>query len=192
VRILFVLFAVCAVYFAVTHTEFHFYTSNSGQPMGVLDALPSAAVVDVRAIAEASASSDADEAAGEIKALLVRATDVGPARGAVLIRHRLPALAAVVEAGIPLVQGRMAAVTVRTDMGASCRDVVLDLFARQRHYIRMLASDVAASHRTWRAVDRFAVRENAVARWYSGQIARCTQNAAPYERAALNQALRSI
>ena len=191
-RFVLLLFAVGAVYFVVTNTEFHFSTSSSGEPFGVLDAPPSAAVEDVRAVAEASASSRADEAMVKIRALLQNASYLSASRGAALIRRRLPALVAVVETDVPLAQGRIAAVAVSTQTGVSCRKVVLELFTRQRHNVRVFASDVAARHRTWRAVDRFASPENAMARWYTRQSVRCTNGAAPGDRDALNQLLGSI
>jgi hypothetical protein len=192
VRLLLLLLAVGVVFFVVSHGEFHFSTSSSAEPFGVLDARPSAAVVEVQTVAIASTSTQADEAVIEIRELLQRASYLSLAKGAALIRRRLPALVSVVEKDVPVAQSRIAALPVRTPTGSSCRHVVLELFTRERHNIRVFASEVFAHHGTWPAVDRFMSPENAKARWYVRQVARCTKHAAPADRPALEDALGSI
>jgi hypothetical protein len=192
VRFFLILVAVGAVYFVATHADVQFYSTSSAQPIAAAGDFQSGAVADVHAVVEASASTGADEAAGNATALLQHATDIGPTRGAELLRRRLPKLVAEIDAAMPLVRSRVAAVPVRTTTGVLCREAIVSLVAKQGSAIRSLGAEVATTQQTWRAVDRFAARAVKMSRWYAGQIVRCTQSAAPEDRAALRQAMRGF
>jgi hypothetical protein len=153
---------------------------------------PPPAVRDAVAIADAAGSTDGDEAAGSVYELLDVATKAGTARGALLIRQRLPALAARIDAAAPIVHERLLGVGLTTSVGRKCRVAVLRLVAQEQWLFRTFDDEVARNRSTSTAVDRFTARWQALGRWWAAQVTACSAGAGPGERADVEGAMHSL
>src|SRR6266487_6456136 len=163
--------------------EFFAGTVSTGPPPAVRDAV---------AIADAAGSTDGDEAAGSVYELLDVATKAGTARGALLIRQQLPALAARIDAAAPIAHERLLGVDLRTSVGRKCRVAVLRLIAQEQWLFRTFDDEVARNRSTSTAVDRFTARWQALGRWWAAQVTACSAGAGPGERADVEGAMHSL
>jgi len=159
---------------------------------GTVSTGPPPAVRDAFAIADAAGSTDGDEAASSVYELLDVATKAGTARGALLIHQQLPALAARIDAAVPIAHERLLGVDLRTSVGRKCRVAVLRLIAQEQWLFRTFDDEVARNRSTSRAVDRFTARWQALGRWWAAQVTACSAGAWPGERADVEGAMHSL
>lgn len=193
-RILLVLtvLGALAVHFGWLRLEFYFYTVPWSDETAAASSTPSRDLEDVLALRRAAVGGRASAQVAAYR-LLDRASALGRRPGAALIERRLPWLASRADRELPLAQARVRAVGVQSMVGWTCREAALRLLGRERGLFRALAADVAGTEPTWRAVDRFGARVDALQRWYAGALrASCLAEASAQDRAAVRRAMHQF
>jgi hypothetical protein len=150
------------------------------------------AVAEVAAVARAEAGGGTEAAATAVFALLDQATAQGRTAGGTLLLRGLPGRADYADEQAAAAHRSVAAVTVTTRTGATCRRAVLDLTAREQALYVALRAGLDSDGDAWTAVDRFAVGSRALKRWWRTRAERCVASADTGDRAAVRRLLATV
>ncbi len=181
-KILAVIAAVLAVALltGVAKFEFRWWTSDGASNIP--------AAKDVNRVIDAAYRDHLDSSLLHFYETVNRA-DRGSSEGAFLLQRAVPGLGSRIDEQITAARRRIAAVQLDTAAGRRFRGVVLRGLVLQGLIYRTFATDLERKRATWKAFDRWAVRFNALHRWYVQQFRSVLAVAAFEDRAAVLAAL---
>jgi hypothetical protein len=151
----------------------------------------SAIVKDAVAIRSALNSGRASAEITGIYALLSRAdAEKNVEKSAAMIRAQLPSHVRIFLTSYPAVRARLLSLKLISPGGRAFRNWALGVMTEWSKGLPRFRDDVASSANTWRAVARFAVRNNAMRGRLSNQLSRLVANLPADQRKTLMLAVK--
>ena len=159
---------------------------TNGQGMSIPD---SPIVEDALAIHAAEISTNGDEANISVFRLVDRVSNERGRSGEVLLRQKLPSLAATIANAMPIVRDRLLALNLRTTAGQDCRVAILRELALTESLYRSVSDELTTNRAPASIIRHVVSGENTIRRVYMRDMKPCLAGLQPDTRAAVKYIL---